>query len=185
MVEHVEEQMIAAFNGATQPAETVDDRLRALHSRCAKPLTTYVVKLTLGDVRLAEDIVQETFLRAWQYILAHDDLDVGSFGPWLYTVARRLVVDVLRMRRSRPAEVLTDDLHRALVIDDDVDGMLTAQAVRAGLLRLSPEHRLVLVELYYRGRQVAELAKELGVPVGTIKSRSYYAKLALRAQLDL
>ncbi|MFG2042284.1 sigma-70 family RNA polymerase sigma factor [Dactylosporangium sp. NPDC048998] len=156
-----------------------------LHSRCAKPLTTYVAKLTLGDVRLAEDIVQETFLRAWQYLVAHEDLDVGSFAPWLYTVARRLVIDVLRMRRARPAEVLVDDLHRAVVTDGDIDSMLTTQAVRAALLRLSPEHRVVLVELYYRGRMVAEVAEEFGVAVGTIKSRSYYAKLALRSHLGL
>lgn len=177
--------IVTSGRAVRPPAQTVDERLNDLHSRCAKPLTSYIVKLTLGDVRMAEDIVQETFLRAWRFLSTHEDLDVETFGPWLYTVARRLVIDMLRGRRARPAEVLVDDLTRVPMTDDDIDGVLTTQAVRSALLRLSPEHRGVLIELYYRGRAVAELAEEYGVPIGTIKSRSYYAKLALRTHLGM
>ena len=65
------------------------DALRTIHDRYRPGLQTYLVKLTLGDVGLAEDLVQETFLRAWRHVTARADLDADTVLPWLYTVARR------------------------------------------------------------------------------------------------
>jgi RNA polymerase sigma-70 factor, ECF subfamily len=160
------------------------DKIDFLHATVSRPLLAYVAKLTLGDQRMAEDIVQETFVRAWRYLVRHADVEVEAFRPWLYTVARRLVIDLLRARRSRPAEVIVEDLTRVADTGDDIATMLRATSVRGALLALRPEHRSVLIELYYHGRSTVEVASRLGVPVGTVKSRSHYAKQALRASLD-
>ncbi|PZG14874.1 RNA polymerase subunit sigma [Micromonospora craterilacus] len=166
---------------ASGSAEVKLDTLHQLH-RAA--LFNYLVKLTLGDRQLAEDLLQETFLRAWRQLLRDDDTDIEIFRPWLFTVARRLVVDMLRARRVRPVEVMAEDLTRIHAADDRIDQLVGAHVVRDALGRLSAEHRVVLLELYFRGRLPAEVAAQLGVPLGTVKSRAFYAKQALRAYLD-
>jgi RNA polymerase sigma-70 factor, ECF subfamily len=165
-------------------AETPDRVLAELHDLYSKPLLHYIVKLTLGDQRMAEDILQETFVRAWRHLSHNAETDVSAFRPWLYTVARRLVIDMLRSRRARPVEVIVDDLSRVSVGHDNTAAVVTAQVVRDALMELSPEHRTVLIELYYHGRTPSEVAEMLNVPVGTVKSRTYYAKQALRWHLD-
>ncbi|GGM63328.1 sigma-70 family RNA polymerase sigma factor [Dactylosporangium sucinum] len=168
----------------TGPAAMADTQLAKLHELHSNALLKYLVKLTLGDSRLAEDILQETFVRAWRHLSRYDDTDLDAFRPWLYTVARRLVVDMLRSRKSRPAEVMVDDLARLSVADDTIGNLVSAHAVRDALMRLRPEHRIVLIQLYYYGRSPSEVAEMLDIPLGTVKSRAYYAKQALRSHLD-
>jgi RNA polymerase sigma-70 factor, ECF subfamily len=159
-------------------------QLASLYAAIHAPLSRFVLKLTLGDQQLAEDIVQETFVRAWRYLSRHPEASAETFRPWLYTVARRLVIDTIRARRARPPEYITDDLTRIASIDNDIDAFIIAESIHDALLALNPEHRTILIELYYRGRSIAELAADLNVPTGTIKSRSYYAKQALQALLS-
>ncbi|MFI2710490.1 sigma-70 family RNA polymerase sigma factor [Micromonospora sp. NPDC018662] len=168
---------------AATPTTAAEARLTRLHELHSKQLLNYVVKLTLGDRRLAEDILQETFVRAWRHLSKNGDTDLDAFRPWLYTVARRLVVDMLRSRRSRPSEVMMDDLTRLSVTEDTIGDLVSARAVREALLRLRPDQRTVLIELYFHGRTPSEVAERLNVPVGTIKSRAHYAKNALRTHL--
>lgn len=171
-------------DAAAAPTTSAGARLTRLHELYSKQLLNYLVKLTLGDRRQAEDILQETFVRAWRHLSTHEDTDLDTFRPWLYTVARRLVVDMLRSRRSRPSEVMMDDLTRLSVSEDTIADVVSARAVREALLRLRPDQRGVLIELYFHGRSPSEVAARLGVPVGTVKSRAHYAKQALRAYLD-
>jgi RNA polymerase sigma-70 factor (ECF subfamily) len=134
-----------------------------------------------GDRQRAEDIVQETLLRAWRHPEALA-ADRGSARPWLCTVARNLAVDAHRSRRARPPEVGADALSVVAVPDEAervLEGWIVADALRA----LSPEHRDVIVETYYRGKSVAEAAVALRIPPGTVKSRTYYALRALRLAL--
>jgi RNA polymerase sigma-70 factor (ECF subfamily) len=163
---------------------TTEHRLAMLYDLHHLQLFNYLVKLTLGDQRTAEDILQETYIRAWHHLGRNDDIDLAAFRPWLYTVARRLVIDLLRSRRSRPAEVIVEDLGRLPVTEDTIGGYLSADSIKNALLELRPEHRVVLLQLYYHGRTPAEVAEMLDIPVGTVKSRAYYAKRALRAHLD-
>ena len=175
---------LRAGSVTAQAGSRLDDALvRTLYEEHAGPLLGYVLRLT-GDRGFAEDVVQETLLRAWRNpeTLRGD----RPLRPWLWTVARHLVVDQWRARKARPLEVPGDipDSDPALAVSDNVDAVLLSWEVASALDQLSPDHRAVLVETYYRGRSVAEAAKVLEVPAGTVKSRTYYALRALRLVLQ-
>lgn len=158
-----------------------DDLVRGLYDEHAGAVLGYVLRLT-GDRQRSEDIVQETMLRAWR----HPDAAApgrGSLRPWLITVARNIVIDHARAKRSRPAEVGGPCLATAGV-SDDLDSVLVARDVAAAIRTLSASHRDVVLETYFRGRTVAETAETLKIPVGTVKSRTYYALRALKLALE-
>lgn len=167
--------------GRDVPGPVSDEMLvRTLYAEHAGALLSYALHLTSGDRQRAEDIVQETLLRAW----LHPDAIAGRPArPWLFAVARNLAVDAHRARRARPPEV--GDAALALVaVPDEADRALESWAVADALKALRPEHRSVLLETYYYGRSVAEAAAVLGVPAGTVKSRTFYALRALKLALE-
>ncbi|HEY3438743.1 MAG TPA: sigma-70 family RNA polymerase sigma factor [Actinotalea sp.] len=155
----------------------------ALHAEHAHALWAFAVRLTGGDRARAEDVVQETLLRAWR----NPDVLEGSQGSaraWLFTVARHLVIDEWRSGRSR-REVLAAEPPEPrssgpAMTDAVLDGWLVADA----LSRLSEDHREVISLCYFGGRTVAEAAAQLGVPPGTVKSRTHYALRSLRLVLQ-
>jgi RNA polymerase sigma-70 factor (ECF subfamily) len=135
---------------------------------------------SLGDSGAAEDVVQETFIRAWR---ARDrfDTSLGTLRTWLFTIARRVVIDQARSRAIRQADPLPADLALA---DDEVERAMTSWQVEEALRRLRPEHREVLIETYYRGRSGRDVATALGIPEGTVRSRLFYGLRSLRLTLD-
>jgi RNA polymerase sigma-70 factor (ECF subfamily) len=171
-------------------AETIaradEDRLRELYDQYGGQLLGYVLRQLNGDRQAAEDIVQETLLRAWTHPESLDP-SRGSARAWLFAVARNLVIDSVRARQARPHEVGTERLGEdwAGSVPDPAADMyehtLDAMQLAEALDTLSEEHRSVLMETYFRGASVAEAAKALGVPPGTVKSRTYYALRALRS----
>jgi RNA polymerase sigma-70 factor (ECF subfamily) len=165
---------------AVSPAE--DEALRLLYEQHAAPLLAYALRLTGGDRGRSEDIVQETLLRAWRHPEALDP-DRGPVRSWLFTVARNVAVDAHRARRARPIEV-GDEALAVVPAGDEIEQALDTWLVADALATLSPDHRAVLVETYYRGRSVAEAASVLGIPPGTVKSRTFYALRALRLSLE-
>lgn len=134
-----------------------------------------------GDCGRAEDVVQETFLRAWRHIDALTPQH-GSVNAWLRRVAYNLAVDGHRMRQARPAEVELQhqDLPVRQIGADGTDRILLGMVVRDMLDSIWPEHRAVLEEVYLKDRTAAEAAAVLGIPVGTVKSRLFYALRTLR-----
>ncbi len=134
---------------------------------------------SLGDAGLAEEAVQETFVRAWRAGERFDP-QLGSLRTWLFAILRNVVIDLGRARASRPsvaeggAEPAVEPLEQALL----------AWQVDEAMRRIGAEHRRVLIETHYRGRPYAEVAAELGVPEGTVKSRVYYGLRALRVVLE-
>lgn len=156
--------------------------LRALHAEHGDALYAHALRLSEGDRQRAEDLVQETFLRAWQHPEALDP-SRGSVRGWLFTTARNLAIDAWRRRSARVAEVFTQAPPELPAVDE-TDRAVESWLVADALGRLSAPHREVLVECYYRGRSVAEAAARLGVPAGTVKSRTYYALRQLRLALE-
>jgi RNA polymerase sigma-70 factor (ECF subfamily) len=139
----------------------------------------------LGDAGQAEDAVQEAFVRAWR---ASDRYDPAraSQRTWLFAILRNVVIDQVRARRSRPpmAADRDPDDQVAATADDAIDRVLTGWQVEAALDAVAEEQRRVLVEVHWRGRPYAEVAAELGVPEGPVKSRVYYGLRAMRAALE-
>lgn len=143
---------------------------------------------SLGDRGLAEEIVQETFLRAWRH-QERFDADRGSRRTWLFSIARHLIVDAARSRaaRPRPAGPLADPEHGRRgerAVEDPSEEVLRSMQVEEALGRIGEEHRRAIVEVHLRDRPYAEVAKELGVPAGTLRSRTYYGLKALRLALE-
>ena len=155
--------------------------LRELYDAHAGALLAYAVRLTNGDRGRAEDVVQETLLRAWRHRDVLDE-ERGPIRPWLFTVAHHVAIDAYRARSARPTEV-GDAVLAAVPSADDIDASLDRLLIGDAMAALSPEHRAVIIETYYRGRSVAEAASVLGVPPGTIKSRTFYALRALKLAL--
>ncbi|MDQ1643621.1 MAG: polymerase sigma-70 factor, subfamily [Actinomycetota bacterium] len=163
---------------------TVDEAmLRALWDEHAGPLLAFARHLTSGDQARAEDLVQETLLRAWQHPEAVDPAR-GPLRPWLLTVARRVAIDQQRARRARPLEVDDAVLETHVVDDDPIDRAIESWLISDALASLTPSHREVLLETYYVGRTVAEAAAVLGIPEGTVKSRTFYALRAMKLALE-
>jgi RNA polymerase sigma-70 factor, ECF subfamily len=158
--------------------EVADEALvRSLFEEHGRAMLGYATQLT-RDRSAAEDVVQEALVRAWR----HPDSLVngkGSVRGWLLTVVRNIVTDQVRARAARPPEV-RESPEDAAVEEDHADRVVTSMIVVDALSRLSPEHRDVLEQVYLRGCTVAEAAAALGIPPGTVKSRSYYALRALR-----
>lgn len=155
--------------------------LRTLHDEHADALWWYALRLTGGDRSRAEDLVQDTLLRAWRHPAALDPAR-GSVRAWLFTTARNLAIDAWRRPAGR-LELVTDEVPEVPGVDE-ADRLLQSWLVAEALRRLSIDHRTVLVECFYGGRSVAEAAERLGVPPGTVKSRTHYALRALKLALE-
>lgn len=165
------------------------DVLQALHERHAAELGRFVLRLT-RDPQVAEDIVQETMLRAWRDSQLTDRPEAQS-RAWLFTVARHLVVDRWRSAASRHEVVVAaepDDLvgsgSASMTQGDRTEQVLDRWLVTGALAALTPQHRAVIAAAYYEGRSVAEIAAELKIPEGTVKSRLHYAIRSLRLTLS-
>lgn len=139
----------------------------------------HALRLTSGDADWAEDVVQETFLRAWRH-WKYLTPEYGSVRGWLMRVAHNLVMDGYRSARMRRGEAPLDDSVDVLVAehtDQTLDALLVRQA-----LRLLPEaHRQALEATYLGDQTVAQAAGRLNVPVGTVKSRVFYGLRMLRS----
>ncbi|WP_246257100.1 sigma-70 family RNA polymerase sigma factor [Amycolatopsis anabasis] len=145
------------------------------------PLLAHTIKLTKQDRHWAEDVVQETLLRAWQN--AHKlNRELDMLRSWLFTVARRIVIDTWRTRKARPHEVELSGTEVSSS-SDATDGVLATMLVDEAVRHLSHENRDAVREVYLKGNTVREAADALGVPVGTIKSRLHNARHAMRARL--
>jgi RNA polymerase sigma-70 factor (ECF subfamily) len=150
-------------------------------SSCRRPLVGFVLPLVNGDFHAAEDVVQETMLRGWRH---PSGLSPEGARSWLHIVAHNIAISSYhRRRRARPPEVPLDE-NVVPVTDGELDGMFDTWLVASALNSLSAEHRVVIVELFYQRRTVAEVAAALSIPEGTVRSRCFYAMRALRKALE-
>lgn len=173
--------VVQVVKGPPEP-DAAEMFVRALYDDVAGPLFGYALRLT-GDRARAEEVVQETLVRAWSRA-ADLDLEPGALRGWLFTVARNLVTDLRRSDAARPATVTDDHALSVAPAVDDLERAMQSWTVAEALDRLTADHRAVLVTTFYEGHSVAEAARRLGIPPGTVKSRTYYALRALRLALE-
>lgn len=159
---------------------TREDAMRALHQDYAPLLTRFVLRLT-HEGTVAEDVVQETLLRAWKHqeVLQREE---PALRAWLFAVARNLVIDDWRSARHR-LERLRAELPEAPA-PDQTERILDSWLVSEALSALSIEHREVINRAYFQGEDTDTMAHALGIPVGTVKSRLHYGLRALKLALQ-
>ncbi len=157
--------------------------MRVLYDEHAAALWRYAVRLT-GDQARAEDVVQETLLRAWQHPEVTGD-EERSARAWLFTVARNMIIDETRSprfrRESTPLESVREPESPG---PDEVNAALDRLLLGDALAQLSQEHRAVIRRSYYLGWTTAQIAEDLQIAEGTVKSRLHYAVRALRLTLQ-
>ncbi|MEO7664230.1 MAG: sigma-70 family RNA polymerase sigma factor [Candidatus Limnocylindrales bacterium] len=154
--------------------------IEALYDRVARPL--YALGLRwLGDVGEAEELVQETFVRAWRQADRFDPAR-GRVGAWLFGIARHIATDRWRYRGRRPTVALDESIEHPR--DDGLADLGDAWDVALALEHLPPAQREVLVMAYSHDLSQSEIAGALGIPLGTVKSRTYYALRAMAELLD-
>jgi RNA polymerase sigma-70 factor, ECF subfamily len=134
----------------------------------------------LADRSMAEEAVQETFVRACR-AASRFDPTIGGVRTWLFAICRNVVVD---LSRSRAARANRDTLLVPDPSHDELDRRLRAWQVDEAVGRLSEHHRQVVVATFYGGLSATEVAASLGIPEGTVRSRLFYALKALRLILD-
>jgi RNA polymerase sigma-70 factor (ECF subfamily) len=161
-------------------SEDQAELLRAIHDAHGPALFRYVVRLT-HDPNFAQDVVQESLLRAWKSPAILEQSDEAA-RAWLFTVARNLVIDDRRSARHSH-EFATDEVPERST-HDETDAVLDKWLLSDALLSLSLEHRTAIVSSYYLGQSAAEIAERENVPVGTVRSRIHYALRALRLALQ-
>lgn len=157
--------------------------MRVLYEEHAAALWRYAVRLT-GDTVRAEDVVQETLFRAWRHPEVTEDHE-RSARAWLFTVARNLIIDERRSARFR-SESGTPDMEKAAdrAGPDEVESALDRLLLTEAVSQLSEDHRAVIRRAYYQGWTTAQIAEDLQIAEGTVKSRLHYGVRALRLKLQ-
>jgi RNA polymerase sigma-70 factor (ECF subfamily) len=155
-----------------------------VYGKLAYSLVLRVVR----DKAIAEDLVQETFLRVWNRVHSIDP-DKGSLGPWLLAIARNRAIDYLRSSagRERKAVELDETDHAPLYRELEADILISDQArrVKVAMEKLAPNYRTVMELAYFEGLSQSEMAVQLGQPLGTIKTWVRTALQSLRDELGV
>lgn len=168
------------------PGLATEEDVHAAYLRHGPELYRFVLR-GLGDPGAAQDVIQETFLKAWRFADRYDP-ELASLRVWLFGIARNAMLDQARAAKVRPWQtaILDPQGPRALSepVEDATDQLLTSWVVEEALRRISDQHRTALVQTHLLERPYDEVAAELGVPVGTLRSRVFYGLKALRAAMD-
>ena len=140
-----------------------------------------VARLITRDPERAKDAVQETLIRAWRDLPGLREPD--RFEAWLRRLLVRASIDEVRRHRRWPIEVELVEVHHPRIADP-MAGVADRDSLERGFRRLDPEGRAVIVLYHYLDLPLDEIARSIGVPVGTVKSRLHRARATLRAALD-
>jgi RNA polymerase sigma-70 factor (ECF subfamily) len=160
------------------------ESLRTLYRRYADELYGFAYQ-ALGDRGAADEVVQDVFTSVWRHAGAYDERR-GSFRTWVYRIARNAVIDRRRRSAVRPGLSAFGESPGAEpgALDESIEHAALRWQVAAALARLTPEHREVVRLAHYEGMTMREIAAAKGLPVGTIKSRAWYAMRSLRLALE-
>lgn len=165
------------------PEMTSTERMSKLYADHSATLMRFLMGYARGKPQTAEDMLQETMIRAWRHIDTVP-LEFANARRWLFMVARRIVIDAARKRQTRPVEIsMTDNALLAPAIDT-TEETVVARSIVSAFRTLRPEQQRVLYELHLHGRSIADIADIMSLPPGTVKSRAFYGLRTLRAALN-
>src|SRR5919199_3771037 len=136
---------------------------------------------SLGERGIAEEVVQEVFTRAWRHASTYDARR-GSVRTWLYQIARHAIIDARRRAAVRPSLSLHEPAEAEA--PPTIEQAMLGWQVISALERLSPEHRQMIRLAHFQGMTMREIAERCDLPVGTVKSRTWYALRSLRLVLE-
>ena len=137
----------------------------------------------LGERGAAEEVVQEVFTRAWRHAGSYDP-GRGSVRTWLYQIARHAIIDTRRRASVRPSLPLHEPAEQDVAGGPTIEQAMLGWQVASALERLSPEHRQMIRLAHFQGLTMREIAERCELPVGTVKSRTWYALRSLRLVLE-
>jgi RNA polymerase sigma-70 factor, ECF subfamily len=152
-----------------------------LYRRYSRPVFGLALR-RLGDRGRAEDAVQETFASIWRAARSYRP-ERGPGAPWLYAVARNAIIDRSRVRSEPPTD-LPDEASSDIGPDERAEAGWTAWRIHRALEELSPNERTVIELAYWSGLSQSEVAEYLGIPLGTVKTRTRAALARLADQLE-
>src|SRR5438270_8324200 len=184
--------ILMAVHGAQDDTNLVErmqrrdpQALAELYDRYGRIVYALILRV-VRDTGVAEDLVQETFLRVWNRVQGFD-AQKGAIGPWLLAVARNRAIDYLRSAsgRERNAMEFEETDHPALYCDMEKDILSSdsARRVKSAVEKLSPNHRQVIELAYFEGLSQTEMAERMGQPLGTVKTWVRAALKNLRDEL--
>jgi len=161
--------------------------LADLYDRYGRLVYSLILRV-VRDAGIAEDLVQETFLRVWNRVQGFES-GKGSIGPWLLAVARNRAIDYLRSAAGRDRNVLDVDetVHPALASNIE-SGLLDSdrlRRVKAAMGKLTPQQRQAIELAYFEGLSQTEMAERMGQPLGTVKTWVRTALRSLRDELGM
>jgi RNA polymerase sigma-70 factor (ECF subfamily) len=160
-----------------------DEIVRAVYRRYAGPMLS-VARGSLRDRELAQEAVQQAFLQAWRAAGSYDP--ARPLSSWLFSITRRVCIDLYRRERRQAVVMEADDLPTKVAEDDvglSVERAWQAWEVRQALDTLGDGEREVVRLSHLEGLSLPETAERLGIPVGTVKSRSHRAYRRLGQEL--
>jgi RNA polymerase sigma-70 factor (ECF subfamily) len=164
-------------------ADESGEAMRALYRTFSGELYGFTLN-ALGERGIAEEVVQEVFTRAWRHADSYDPAR-GSVRTWLYQIARHAIIDARRRAAVRPSLALHEpDEADATATGPTIEQAMLGWQVASALERLSPEHRQVIRLAHFQGLSMREIAERCELPVGTVKSRTWYALRSLRLVLE-
>lgn len=156
--------------------------LAPLVERHHRPLLGYLYHLVDGDLMLAEDLVQEAFLRMMQSLYKYEY--PRPFKPWLYAIATNLARDFYKSAETRRTTLINEDYVAADEPEEATFAAVEQAQVARYLLQLPPHQREAMILRYYHALALQEIAETLNIPVGTVKSRLSLGLQQLRQWME-
>jgi RNA polymerase sigma factor (sigma-70 family) len=175
-----EEELVSALQQRNESA------LSYLYDQYSGALNAVIINLIKDDV-LSEDILQETFLKIWNNILTYDS-SKGRLFTWMRTIANNLTLDKIRGKEFKKQAKIKGDETIAITIrdeDNNINNLINTNDLKNRINNLEPRQRLILNMSYFEGYTQEQIAAELDMPVGTVKTKIRAAIIALRKTFQL
>jgi RNA polymerase sigma factor (sigma-70 family) len=162
--------------------------LEQLYDQYERPMYSFAFRM-VRDQMIAEEVVQELFLRIWNNAERYDQRQ-GKLTTWMFTLTRNIAIDILRKKNRRAPEKLSEDDyiltladHNSPKTEDAVEMKWMSDQVKKALLDLNQDQKHVMDLIYFQGFTQQEVSDQQSIPLGTVKSRVRLALKQLRNKL--